>query len=69
MKNAVFCDKVAQTCAISFLLGLFRVPEEKQMMFLPGILEEEEESTTVLTPRTSTASLANPNDSPMNERR
>lgn len=45
------------------------VPEEKQMMFLPGILEEEEECTTILTPRTSTASLANPNDSPVNERR
>ncbi|XP_071647146.1 uncharacterized protein [Temnothorax longispinosus] len=45
------------------------VPEEKQMMFLPGILEEEEERTTILTPRTSTVSLANPNDSPMNERR
>ncbi|XP_011687186.1 PREDICTED: bestrophin-4-like [Wasmannia auropunctata] len=45
------------------------VPEEKQMMFLPGILEEDEECTTILTPRTSTASLANPNDSPVNERR
>lgn len=50
-------------------LGLFRVPEEKQMMFLPGILEEEEEFRTIPTPRTSTASLANPNDSPMIERR
>jgi len=38
------------------------------MMFLPEILEEEEECAT-LTPRTSTASLANPNDSPVNERR
>ncbi|XP_011864953.1 PREDICTED: bestrophin-4-like [Vollenhovia emeryi] len=45
------------------------VPEEKQMMFLPGILEEEEECTTILTPRTSTASLANPSDSPDNKRR
>lgn len=39
------------------------------MMFLPGILEEEEECSTVPTPRTSSASLANPNDSPMHERR
>lgn len=39
------------------------------MMFLPGILEEEEEcNSTILTPRTSTASLANP-DSPVNEKR
>ncbi|XP_012216937.1 bestrophin-4-like [Linepithema humile] len=45
------------------------VPEEKQMMFLPGILEEEEESNNIPTPRTSTASLANPIDSPANERR
>ncbi|XP_011637754.1 bestrophin-4-like [Pogonomyrmex barbatus] len=45
------------------------VPEEKQMMFLPGILEEEEEEGCIPTPRTSTASLANPNDSPINERR
>lgn len=49
---------------------LFRVPEEKQMMFLPGILEEEEESKNTPTPRTSTASLAHPpTDSPANERR
>lgn len=45
------------------------VPEEKQMMFLPGILEEEEECKNIPTPRTSTASLANPNESPLNERR
>jgi len=50
-------------------LDFFRVPEEKQMMFLPGILEEEEECMTILTPRTSTASLTNPNDNPMNEMR
>lgn len=42
-----------------------RVPEEKQMMFLPGILEEEEEtgSKGAPTPRTSSASLSNPNES------
>ncbi|KAM0736074.1 Bestrophin-2a [Formica fusca] len=45
------------------------VPEEKQMMFLPEILEEEEECKSIPTPRTSTASLANPSESPMNERR
>jgi len=39
------------------------------MMFLPEILEEEEECTTTLSPRTSTVSLTNPNDSPVNERR
>jgi len=44
----------------------FRVPEEKQMMFLPGILEEEEEQKTL---RTSTISLVNPIDSSANERR
>ncbi|XP_012538019.1 bestrophin-4 isoform X2 [Monomorium pharaonis] len=44
------------------------VPEEKQMMFLPGILEEEEEPT-IMTPRTSTLSLANPNESPVYDRR
>jgi hypothetical protein len=38
-------------------------------MFLPGILEEEEECKDNPTPRTSIASLANPNDSPVNERR
>ncbi|XP_025153867.1 bestrophin-4 isoform X2 [Harpegnathos saltator] len=47
------------------------VPEEKQMMFLPGILEEEEEDAGkgTTTPRTSTASLSNPNESPVHERR
>ncbi|XP_032676145.1 bestrophin-4-like isoform X2 [Odontomachus brunneus] len=47
------------------------VPEEKQMMFLPGILEEEEEEggKGITTPRTSTASLSNPNESPVNEKR
>jgi len=49
--------------------SIYRVPEEKQIMFLPGILEEEEEYKDTPTPRTSTASLANPNDSPVNERR
>jgi len=49
--------------------SIYRVPEEKQIMFLPGILEEEEECKDTPTPRTSTASLANPNDSPVNERR
>lgn len=41
------------------------------MMFLPGILEEEEEysGTVTTTPRTSVASLTNPNDSPLNEKR
>ncbi|XP_029167552.1 bestrophin-4-like [Nylanderia fulva] len=43
------------------------VPEEKQMMFLPGILEEEEDSKT--TPRTSTVNLAVPSESPENDRR
>lgn len=47
----------------------FRVPEEKQTMFLPEILEEEEECRSIPTPRTSTASLANPSESPMNEKR
>ncbi|GAB1862950.1 Bestrophin homolog [Camponotus japonicus] len=45
------------------------VPEEKQMMFLPEILEEEEECKNIPTPRTSTISLANPNESPVNEKR
>lgn len=52
------------------IYGSFRVPEEKQMMFLPDILEEEEEEGCKgATPRTSTASLSNPNESPVNERR
>lgn len=45
----------------------FRVPEEKQTMFLPEILEEEEECKSI--PRTSTASLANPSESSVNEKR
>ncbi|XP_050452328.1 bestrophin-4-like [Cataglyphis hispanica] len=45
------------------------VPEEKQMMFLPEILEEEEECKSIPTPRTSTVSLANPSESPVIERR
>ncbi|XP_023290549.1 bestrophin-4 isoform X2 [Orussus abietinus] len=47
------------------------VPEEKQTMFLPDIVEEEEEDTKATpTPRTSTASLATPaNDSPVDNRR
>lgn len=48
---------------------LFRVPEEKQMMFLPEILEEEEECKSIPTPRTSTISLVNPNENPVNEKR
>ncbi|XP_043503284.1 bestrophin-4-like [Polistes fuscatus] len=43
------------------------VPEEKQTMFLPGILEEDEEHRG--TPRTSSASLAIRTDSPMTEKR
>ncbi|KAI4486914.1 hypothetical protein M0802_012233 [Mischocyttarus mexicanus] len=43
------------------------VPEEKQTMFLPGILEEDEENKS--TPRTSSASLAIHTDSPMTEKR
>ncbi|XP_035729405.1 bestrophin-4-like isoform X1 [Vespa mandarinia] len=43
------------------------VPEEKQTMFLPGILEEEEEPRN--TPRTSSASLVTHTDSPMTEKR
>lgn len=39
------------------------------MMFLPEILEEEEECKSIPTPRTSTASLAIPSESPVNERR
>lgn len=40
------------------------------MMFLPGILEEEEEEGgRGITPRTSTASLSNLNESPVNEKR
>lgn len=56
---------------VKFDIGFYRlprVPEEKQMMFLPGIVEEEEEENRG-TPRTSTASLTNPSDSPRNERR
>ncbi|KAG7202965.1 hypothetical protein KM043_010102 [Ampulex compressa] len=46
------------------------VPEEKQTMFLPDILEEEEDTKVTPTPRTSTASLAtHPNDSPVDEKR
>ncbi|XP_014467642.1 PREDICTED: bestrophin-4-like [Dinoponera quadriceps] len=46
------------------------VPEEKQMMFLPDILEEEEEEGGKgNTPRTSTASLSNLNESPVIEKR
>ncbi|XP_043671896.1 bestrophin-4-like isoform X2 [Vespula pensylvanica] len=43
------------------------VPEEKQTMFLPGIMEEEEEPRN--TPRTSSASLVTYPDSPMTEKR
>ncbi|KAL2728498.1 bestrophin-4-like isoform X1 [Vespula squamosa] len=43
------------------------VPEEKQTMFLPGIIEEEEEPRN--TPRTSSASLVTYPDSPMTEKR
>ncbi|XP_024940214.1 uncharacterized protein LOC107267237 isoform X2 [Cephus cinctus] len=46
------------------------VPEEKQNMFLPDITEEEENTGTMPTPRTSTASLVtHANDSPHNTRR
>ncbi|KAK2576473.1 hypothetical protein KPH14_005804 [Odynerus spinipes] len=43
------------------------VPEEKQTMFLPNIIEEEEEHRG--TPRTSTASLATYADSPLTDKR
>jgi hypothetical protein len=45
-------------------ISYFRVPEEKQTMFLPNIMEEEENTTGSATPRTSSASLAAHNDSP-----
>ncbi|XP_014238425.1 bestrophin-4-like isoform X1 [Trichogramma pretiosum] len=44
------------------------VPEEKQTMFLPNIIEEEE-SLSSATPRTSSANLAAQNDSPTTEGR
>ena len=50
---------------------LFRVPEDKQSMFLPDIVEEDDNNSRLTaTPRTSSASLANHlNDSPENNRR
>lgn len=46
------------------------VPEGKQTMFLPDILEEEGDPKGTITPRTSTASLANHSiESPINNRR
>ncbi|XP_008545315.1 bestrophin-4 [Microplitis demolitor] len=46
------------------------VPEEKQTMFLPDIMEEEDENTHVPTPKTSSVSLAtNSNESPVTNRR
>lgn len=45
---------------------IFRVPEEKQTMFLPDVIEEEEEDTKP-SHHTSTISLAN--DSPLCEKR
>ena len=50
---------------------LCRVPENKQSMFLPEIMEEDDDNNKfIATPRTSSASLANHlNDSPDINRR
>ncbi|KAJ8670404.1 hypothetical protein QAD02_001663 [Eretmocerus hayati] len=45
------------------------VPEEKQTMFLPNIIEEEEIQTSGTTPRNSSANLAALNDSPLSSNR
>lgn len=57
------------TFKIDVHLLTFRVPEEKQTMFLPDVIEEDEEDVKP-SHHTSTMSLAtHPNDSPSCERR
>ena len=50
-------------------IHVFRVPEEKQTMFLPEVIEEEAEDIKPSQHASTMSLAAHPNDSPSCERR